>query len=719
MFTVGELTGASFLVVVREEEHAEIADRVRRRVAGEQLPTGYELNLVRKDGTPFVVEVRAGVVTYQGAPAELVLLRDISERKQADEKLRLSEDKFAKAFHGTPDAMLISRLSDGCVVEVNEGFVRMSGSTREEVLGSSTIALDLWATPGDRERYVAALRQDGSVRGFDSVIRVKSGDIRQCLVAGALIEIEGEAHILSLVQDVTEQRRAAAAVKASEALLRGILDNLQDAYVRTDRDGRFILVSPSTARMYGYDSVEEMIGLPASSLYADQAEREAMFAELRRLGAVSDYVGRGVRKDGSTFSVSLNAQSYRDDQGNVLGSEGVVRDITERRQAQEALRESEEKHRILLDESPDPMFSFTPEGRYRYVNRAFAEGVGKTVEGVIGKSIWDVFPKDEADQRFASLSQVFRTGAEEVIEVRVPLADGDRYYVTTITPIKDAAGEVCSAICASRDITARKRAEDEIRRLNAELEERVVTRTAQRDAFNRELETFAYSAAHDLRAPLRAIDGFSKILVEDAAERLTPDELRYLERVRAAAQRMARMIDDLMGLSKVSRRPLLRGTVDVSATAHEVAEELRVAQPERRVELVIAPGMTAEADLALLRLVLVQLLDNAWKFTSKHDQARIEVGVTEAGRSGDGAGGKERAFFVRDDGAGFNMSYAKQLFGAFQRFHAARDFEGDGIGLATVQRLVLRHGGRVWAEAEVEKGATFFFTLPLAEAASV
>ncbi|MEI6451705.1 MAG: ATP-binding protein, partial [Actinomycetes bacterium] len=283
--------------------------------------------------------------------------------------------------------------------------------------------------------------------------------------------------------------------------------------------------------------------------------------------------------------------------------------------------------------------------------------------------------------------------------------------------------------------TERKQAEDEIQRLNAELEERVITRTAQRDAFNRELEAFAYSAAHDLRAPLRAIDGFSKIVIDDAAERLTPEEVEHLERVRAAAQRMAQMIDDLMGLSKVTRRPLLRREVDVSATAREVAEELRAAQPRRRVEVVVAPGMTAAADPALLRLVLVQLLDNAWKFTSHHDAARIEVGVAiadadadggggdgagdaGAGVGDDGAGREERVFFVRDDGAGFDMGYAKQLFGAFQRFHAAGEFEGGGIGLAMVQRLVLRHGGRVWAEAEVEKGATFFFTLPRAELAA-
>jgi len=275
---------------------------------------------------------------------------DVHERVLAEEALRLSEDKFAKAFHGTPDAILISRLSDGRVVEVNEGFLRLSGFTREEALGSSTLALDLWAAPADRELCIAALRRDGSVSGLDFAFRSKAGEILECLYAGAIMEVEGEAHILSLVHDVTAQRRAAAAVKESEALLRGILDNMQDAYVRTDGDGRFVMVSPSAVRMYGYDSVEEMIGLPASSLYADQADREAMFAELRRLGSVTDYVGWGRRKDGSAFWVSLNAHFYRDDAGNVLGSEGFVRDITARKQAEEQIQRRNQELAHLNDE---------------------------------------------------------------------------------------------------------------------------------------------------------------------------------------------------------------------------------------------------------------------------------------------------------------------------------------------------------------------------------
>jgi PAS domain S-box-containing protein len=389
------------------------------------------------------------------------------------------------------------------------------------------------------------------------------------------------------------------------------------------------------------------------------------------------------------------------------------------RETQRALRESETHYRLLAESIKDVVWILDAETMcFRYVSPSVERLRGYTAEEIVARPVVDALPAETG----AYITALTQSRTEDLLtgkaspdtfyteEVEQPCKDGSTVWTEVITGyyVNPQSGRV-EVRGVTRDITERKQAEDEIRRLNAELEERVVTRTAQRDAFNRELEAFAYSAAHDLRAPLRAIDGFSTILLEDAAERLTADDRHHLERGRAAAERMTRMIDDLMGLSKVAQRPLLRREVDVSAMAREVAEELRAAQPERRAELVVAPGMRAAADQALLRLVLAQLLGNAWKFTSRHAAARIEVGVSDAGG--------EPAFFVRDDGAGFDMASATQLFGAFQRFHAAGEFAGDGVGLATVQRLVLRHGGRVWAEAEVEKGATFFFTLPEAELA--
>ncbi len=239
--------------------------------------------------------------------------------------------------------------------------------------------------------------------------------------------------------------------------------------------------------------------------------------------------------------------------------------------------------------------------------------------------------------------------------------------------------------------------------LNDELEQRVKDRTVQLEASNRELEAFCYSVSHDLRAPLRGIDGWSLALLEDYHDKFDEKGRQYLQRVRADTQRMGRLIDDLLLLSRVTRGTIQRSRVDLTAIAQSVAARLREAEPERRVEFAAQPGLTAQGDARLLDIVLFNLLDNAWKFSRGRPLARVEFGRTEID--------SRPAFFVRDNGVGFDMIYAQKLFGAFQRMHKASEFPGTGIGLATVQRVIQRHGGRVWAEAQVDRGATFYFTL--------
>ncbi|CAN2039434.1 histidine kinase [Candidatus Magnetomoraceae bacterium gMMP-15] len=258
--------------------------------------------------------------------------------------------------------------------------------------------------------------------------------------------------------------------------------------------------------------------------------------------------------------------------------------------------------------------------------------------------------------------------------------------------------------CLEKEMIERKKAQKKILKLNKELEERVIERTAQLEVANKELESFAYSVSHDLRAPLRSINGFSEVLMEDYSDSLDSNGQDYLQRVCDASRRMEQLIDDILKLSRLTRGEMESVQVELTYIARVIAEELQKNQPKRSVEFIIAPDLTSKGDGRLLRIALENLLGNAWKFTGKIDNATIEFGST---LSED----KEKIFFIRDNGAGFNMKYAEKLFGAFQRLHKADEFQGTGVGLATVQRIIHRHGGRIWAEGAIGKGATFYFTL--------
>jgi light-regulated signal transduction histidine kinase (bacteriophytochrome) len=270
--------------------------------------------------------------------------------------------------------------------------------------------------------------------------------------------------------------------------------------------------------------------------------------------------------------------------------------------------------------------------------------------------------------------------------------------------VEQRTAELQSAVKAlEAEVLERKAAEQEVKRLNEILESRVEERTRQLELAKNELEAFAYSVSHDLRAPLRSIEGFSAILIEDLGDKLDSQGRDSLNRIRAATQRMAGLINDLLALSRVTRSTVRHQEIELSSLAEEIAADLRKRDPKRQVEFAIVPGATVVADPGLMRIVLENLMGNAWKFTSRHERAKVEFGSMD--RDG------KTAFYVRDDGAGFDQAHAHKLFGPFQRLHSIGEFEGSGIGLATVSRIIHRHGGRVWAEGATEQGATFYFTI--------
>jgi len=382
----------------------------------------------------------------------------------------------------------------------------------------------------------------------------------------------------------------------------------------------------------------------------------------------------------------------------------VSEDVASLKATIEALRETNRNLINLLNRAPAAIVTLDPEGKVRMWNPAAELIFGWESAEVMGKPN-PIVPA----AKFAEFATKHKdvVGGDTLIGlevVRKKKDGGDIDISVSTAVVRDDEGAVETVIGVILDITARKQVEREIRDLNATLEERVAQRTQELREAVRDLESFSYSVSHDLRSPLRSIDGFANVLIEDYSEVLDDEGRRLLGIIVRNAQRMGQLIDDLLEFSRMGRKPLARSVTDLTGLASSILDELKESQPERTVLIELSDLPRAQADSSMLRQVLVNLLSNAWKFTRKVEAARIEVGSAEDG--------SHYRYWVKDNGAGFDMQYADKLFGVFQRLHRQEEFEGTGVGLAICHKIVSRHGGSIWAEAALGEGATFFFTLP-------
>ena len=634
-----------------------------------------------------------------GTPREVVgAWMDITEHQRAQQALRESEERHRLLFERNPLPAWVFDVETLKFLAVNEAAVSSYGYSREEFLA---ITIDDIRPPEDVAALRAAVARTvagGGAAGGTWRHRKKDGTVIEVEITAHPLMYGGRRAELVLAQDITERQRAEQALRASEERFRALAVSANDAIVSADSHGRITYFNPGAERLFGY-AATEATGQPLTILMPERF-REAHRAGLARYLATGEahVVGKtvelaGRNKDGREFPLELSLASWK--LGSDVAFTGVLRDITERVRAAEALQVSEERFRLLVGNVRDyAIYMLDPTGHVVSWNRGAEQIKGYTAEEIIGQHFSRFYtPEDAAAGKpAAALQAATTTGRYEEENWRVR-KDGSRLWANVVvTAVRDERGTLLGFAKVTRDLSERRRAEAEIQ-----------ARTAQLEAANKELEAFSYSVSHDLRAPLRSIDGFSQALQEDYTARLDEEGRSHLRRVRAATQRMAHLIDDLLHLARVSRAELRSAPVDLSAVAQGVVAELRQREPRRAVEFVCADQAQVRGDPALLRVLLENLLGNAWKFTTQRRPARIEFGVSQQ----DGA----TAYFVRDNGAGFDMTYADKLFGAFQRLHSAKEFEGTGIGLATVQRIIHRHGGRVWAESAVDQGATFYFTV--------
>ncbi len=539
-------------------------------------------------------------------------------------------------------------------------------------------------------------------------------------------------------------------LKESREWLATTLKSIGDAVIATDREGLITFMNPVAEGMLGW-KLDEVSGKKLTDVFniinrdTRQPAENPVLKVLREgftVGLANHTVL--IARSGAEIPIDDSAAPIKDDKENIIGVILVFRDITEREKAEEALQESEQRYATTLASIGDAVIATDTAGRITFMNFVAEELTGWTIEEAGQKPVREVFNIINEQTRLEiedPVANVLEKGkiaglANHTILLRkdgteVPIDD-------SAAPIRDRSGSIVGVVLVFRDIAERKQLEIELREHRDHLEELVAERTKElvssneqlqkeiaerklaqerikklnRDLnrraeeltkINKELESFSYSISHDLRAPLRAINGFSQMLSNKYQDKLDDEGKEDIQIICSECNRMSDLINGILNLSRLSRKELHRGELDLSTVAETIALELRRSEPGRQVDFIITPGIKANGDRVLLQSVLQNLLDNAWKFTGKHEKARIEFGVTEqAGK---------KAYFVRDDGAGFDMRYVDKLFGTFQRLHGVNEFSGNGIGLAIIQRIVHHHGGQVWAEGEVEKGATFYFTL--------
>ena len=734
-YSASEAVGKPMVMLLRPEraaEEAEILARIRR---GESVEH-FETVRVRKDGQKTDVSVTISPIrdsrgTIIGASN---IARDIAGRKRAEQTLKeslatseralkeLADQKFALDQH----AIVAVTDVQGTITYVNEKFCAISQYSKDELIGQNHRILNSGYHPKEFFQQMYKTIANGGVWHGEIKNRAKDGSIYW--VDTTIVPFAGPEgkprQYVAIRADIKERKLVEEALHEQSRVL-----ELAQVLVR-DMETRIVLWNLGAEKLYGFTK-EEAIGRVSHELLRTEFPQpvERIEEQLRRTGTWEGELAHR-KRDGSRIVVSSLWMLHRDADGNPARILEANTDITARKQAEEKLagqtqelsrqtyelersREALEAQTVMfqmvLDNMGEGLIAADKEGHFLIWNDAACHLMGRASEDLPTEQWtphYQVFLTDGITPYPPDHLPLVRAMHGESVRVELivqPPETSAKFLEVTARPLRDATGGLCGGVAVMRDVTRSKADEREIRKLNDELEIRVMERTAQLEAANKELEAFSYSVSHDLRAPLRHIGGFSQLLMEEFGPALDPEAQRYVERIHAGAQKMGQLIDELLNLARVGRHAVNRQMTNLNALVVEVIAILEPETEGREVRWVVGNLPEVECDPVLVKQVFQNLLANALKFTRGRIPAIIEVDSKDEGG--------QSVFMVRDNGAGFNMKYVDKLFGVFQRLHRPEEFEGTGVGLATVQRIIQKHGGKVWAEAETDKGATFSFTL--------
>ncbi len=646
------------------------------------------------------------VSAYSDQPGYFVtVFRDINKSKTTEQALIKSEDKHHRLFE-TMTQGVIYQDKEGKIISANPAAERILNLSFDQIKDKTSMdprwqMIEEDGTPvTDNDHPVMIALRTGKTVG--PVTRgIYHPDLNNhiwlSITATPLFQ-SGEKNpfqAYATFVDITERKL----MEEHMWRYQNIVSSTSDGIAFLDKDYRYIIVNDAYENFSGVKR-EHFIGRTVAEYLGEDVFKQVVkphFDKCLQGDTVIYQEWFEYPSLGRRF-VEITYSPYRDVLDNISGVLSNTRDITERKMAEDKLQ----RVSFSVANLPDSIFWVGETGYFTDVNAAACRKLGYTREELLTMCVADIDPNFSPEQWAPHWEEMRQCGLK-VIETIHRTKDG------VIIPMElvihnQHFGDAQYNVVLGRDITDRKKAEDKIHSLNEELEERVRERTAQLEASNRELDAFSYSVSHDLRGPLNRIKGFSQALLEDYSEQLDQQGQDYLRRIGNSSLHMAELIDDLLKLSKVSRMEIYHEPIELSALVNVCLIELQARDPQRKLEITVTPGLVVEGDTALLRIVLENLIDNAWKFTRQEEVAQIEFGLTDQAN--------QSAYYIRDNGAGFDMKHAAKLFTAFQRLHSDQEFSGTGIGLSIVSRIIKRHGGKVWADGEPGKGACFYFTLP-------